>query len=264
LLAMTVLASDFVVVGNKLVRSGSKGVIVPWTPADVATNAWHDASDESTVTELAGYVLQIDDKLGNPNRYLDQTVGSRQPAYTNTLNGLRVITFDGIDDRLGNTMGMDTYDWYFAVVAKPTLVSSRFDSLYCWAGNGNDWQIDAQSDTQFNGRFNEVGGGSTLGFGQTNVTEWAIWGVENLLGTGRKTVFNGADQNSGSASTWDLTSIALRWAGNRAADNDLGCEIAESVFVPIEYREKTEGYLAWKWGLVGSLPSDHPWKNVKP
>jgi len=29
-------------------------------------------------------------------------------------------------------------------------------------------------------------------------------------------------------------------------------------------REKLEGYLAWKWGLEGNLPSGHPYKNAAP
>jgi hypothetical protein len=29
-------------------------------------------------------------------------------------------------------------------------------------------------------------------------------------------------------------------------------------------RQKIEGYLAWKWGLTGSLPSTHPFKNYRP
>jgi hypothetical protein len=29
-------------------------------------------------------------------------------------------------------------------------------------------------------------------------------------------------------------------------------------------RQKIEGYLAWKWGLQGSLPANHPYKNAKP
>jgi hypothetical protein len=28
--------------------------------------------------------------------------------------------------------------------------------------------------------------------------------------------------------------------------------------------EKAEGYLAWKWGLVNKLPSNHPYKNSPP
>ena len=29
-------------------------------------------------------------------------------------------------------------------------------------------------------------------------------------------------------------------------------------------RQQIEGYLAWKWGLQGSLPSDHPYKSASP
>jgi hypothetical protein len=29
-------------------------------------------------------------------------------------------------------------------------------------------------------------------------------------------------------------------------------------------RQQVEGYLAWKWGLQGSLPANHPWKNWPP
>ena len=32
----------------------------------------------------------------------------------------------------------------------------------------------------------------------------------------------------------------------------------------IEDRQKLEGYLAWKWGLQASLPSDHPYKSAAP
>jgi len=29
-------------------------------------------------------------------------------------------------------------------------------------------------------------------------------------------------------------------------------------------RQTIEGYLAWKWGLVNSLPAGHPYKNSPP
>jgi hypothetical protein len=37
-----------------------------------------------------------------------------------------------------------------------------------------------------------------------------------------------------------------------------------STFLQPQQREQVEGYLAWKWGLVANLPSDHPYKNVLP
>jgi hypothetical protein len=29
-------------------------------------------------------------------------------------------------------------------------------------------------------------------------------------------------------------------------------------------RQKLEGYLAWKWGMVPNLPVDHPYKTSPP
>lgn len=32
--------------------------------------------------------------------------------------------------------------------------------------------------------------------------------------------------------------------------------------ITVEQRQQIEGYLAWKWGLQGNLPNDHPYKNI--
>jgi len=49
-----------------------------------------------------------------------------------------------------------------------------------------------------------------------------------------------------------------------AAETDI-CEI---IFINIEAsvaeRQQIEGYLAWKWGMVASLPVDHPYKLAPP
>jgi hypothetical protein len=34
--------------------------------------------------------------------------------------------------------------------------------------------------------------------------------------------------------------------------------------LPTFYRQQTEGYLAWKWGLQSNLPADHPYRNTRP
>ena len=50
--------------------------------------------------------------------------------------------------------------------------------------------------------------------------------------------------------------------------NDLIGRVAEVVafdrVLPSLTREKIEGYLAHKWGLVGQLPSDHPYRLLLP
>jgi hypothetical protein len=38
----------------------------------------------------------------------------------------------------------------------------------------------------------------------------------------------------------------------------------KSAHIDKETRETIEGYLAWKWGLNGNLPSGHTYKNYAP
>jgi hypothetical protein len=42
--------------------------------------------------------------------------------------------------------------------------------------------------------------------------------------------------------------------------------VKEVIYLPYntEFRPVIEGYLAWKWGLTGLLPSNHPYKTVQP
>jgi hypothetical protein len=40
--------------------------------------------------------------------------------------------------------------------------------------------------------------------------------------------------------------------------------VGYNVQVNLRQRQQIEGYLAWKWGLVGNLPSTHPFKLFPP
>jgi hypothetical protein len=72
---------------------------------------WLDASDSSTITIDTG-VSEWRDKSGN-GFHFTQTTGNNQPGYSDTLNGRKVITFDGSNDVLtrasvANTAGTDS------------------------------------------------------------------------------------------------------------------------------------------------------------
>lgn len=53
-----------------------------WTPADITTELWLDASDVSTITHVANSVSQWGDKSGNDNHFV-QSTGLNQPTYVN-------------------------------------------------------------------------------------------------------------------------------------------------------------------------------------
>jgi len=63
---------------SSLALTTSGAVSTAWTPADISTAAWYDASDSDTITEAGGSVSQWDDKSGN-GLDLTQGTGSDQP-----------------------------------------------------------------------------------------------------------------------------------------------------------------------------------------
>jgi hypothetical protein len=58
------------------------------------------------------------------------------------------------------------------------------------------------------------------------------------------------------------------YVGNDQNNAWLEGNVAEVIFCDVKNsdadRERIEGYLAWKWGLVADLPAGHPYKSFPP
>jgi hypothetical protein len=64
-----------------------------WTPAQLASTAWLDASDSSTITTTAGKVSQWNDKSGSNQHFVAPTA-QREPTYgARRLNHKKVVDF---------------------------------------------------------------------------------------------------------------------------------------------------------------------------
>ena len=82
---------------------------------------WFDANELNLST--GSQVYQFDDISGNSN-HLTQTTSTRRPIFNETgLNGLPVVTFDGVNDYLtrGATSGLDGSNLTYFVVFQRTL-----------------------------------------------------------------------------------------------------------------------------------------------
>lgn len=94
--------------------------------------AWWDAGDDSTITTSTG-VSAWADKSGN-GRTASQAVGNNQPARNTTINGRKVLTFDGTNDTLDFTGAARTVETMFVVCqmrdeAADTANASRYGTL---------------------------------------------------------------------------------------------------------------------------------------
>jgi hypothetical protein len=100
------------------------------------------------------------------------------------------------------------------------------------------------------------------------VTSWGIKGMTNTgIGTNEIPYLNGTAQTAKVGTVVTFTGLTLGITNNVAVQHWNGY-IAEVLIynsvLSASDRKKTEGYLAWKWGLQSKLPVDHTYKTAAP
>jgi hypothetical protein len=242
-----------------------------WTPADITTQAWFDASDASTITESGGDVSQWDDKSGNSHSLTQGTASNQPTTGTRTVNGLNVIDFDG-DDRIftNDSIVSGNPDIVMAVVVVyDTNLNAATDRIV-QLGDGA-------------GRTVAITGGSagySFRFDNGNEVYGATSNAAPLIQIGVRTAgsdyqssqmfINGTESSrtsgSGDTNVPNINTGLSLGSGFTFAEYIDGV-IGETIIVEdstLETRQKIEGYLAHKWGLEGNLDAGHPYKSAPP
>jgi hypothetical protein len=237
------------------------------TPLTIAPVAlWLDAADQTTFTFSSGSNLsQWRDKSGNGNHASQGTAGA-QPTYSSALSS---VVLNG---------------------------SSQFFSLNLNFLAGQDHQsfivLRNYNYVNIYGALNGGASANSLHIGFTNSVSYRMnfWGNDyyppisaaynpngrNIISfdwlstTSTKTArANGTLE--GSTTQYGLigTMSGGGTIGNVVGQGLLQAEICEIVIllnthITLLNRQRMEGYLAHKWGLVGNLPATHPFKVVNP
>ena len=244
----------------------------PWTPAQITTAMWLDASDASTVTTVSGAVSQWNDKSGNA-RNATQTTAANRPAYTTAgLNSLNVITFDGSNDHLVHSFS-----------ASPAPHSIYAVTRRLTGGNGNYFVLVSciSASSAFGAVMHaKIEGSANWGSYINSWTSadyslldtWRIVGIVSPTSTSGTELYRTDGTSVGK-------SYASRYAGDGTARRAIGGDpgfntgyfsgnageiIVTTSALSTSDCEKMEGYLAHKWALTGSLPAGHPYKTVAP
>jgi len=228
-----------------------------WSPADTTTLGWYDASDADSVTEVDGDVSQWDDLSGNL-KHATQDTGVEQPSYaTNVITGDNNIFLD---------LPLDIYDGQSAGTV--VFIGKQLGASAGWGVYSNLNNIQNTNNAN--------------GYPYSNfLSDSHFWGnnIGSILNTQALIAYyqSGTElmmYQSGGVSGGPVT--ALDFDGNivyaKLFDQGAGYSLYELVFLPDDTdRQKTEGYLAWKWdginsdtALVDALPGDHPYKSAKP
>ena len=233
-----------------------------WSPADISTVAWYDASDASTIMESGGNVTDWADKSGNGVHLTQAIVGDRPSVVAAGINGLNVLEFA---DR--------TEDMDAIVGGNPVLINATWVAVvlqYNRVDGSNN--VDPQFSTALGSQNAANGDNYTIQYrGDVNADRWQ---------GGYRTNGNPESTTGASAITSpaivvhddiNLSDFRIQVGGDRGLNNR-GWDgyIAEVIYgnqdlgVETELIETLEGYLAHKWGTVDALPVDHLYKSAPP
>jgi hypothetical protein len=228
---------------------------------------WFDAADSSVVELTSGVVSQWRDKSGLANNATQATSNAR-PLYT-TLNSRPAVVFGGLPTYTGTFMTLSNITSVpisiFMVAASTESLSNTF---YISLGSFPNAIFVRQL---FDPNFFGVDGGSGQYISTVRDLNPHVWsftlpasanGVFALDGT----VVATSGFTLGANTTF--TSNSLGTWNQQPANGNVRGGISEAIIInralSTADRQQVEGYLAWKWSLVGNLPSAHPYKSIKP
>jgi hypothetical protein len=210
---------------------------------------WLDASDPASVILSGGSVSQWNDKSGNG---VNATLGVG-PNYAN-----RGIVFDGSTQYLRTTLNATSVATSQFLVFRYTYPGSP---MVLMGANGLNALL-----FQFNGATTiSTGDWSTAGYSNTDLVSGSL----NILAqTSNTTSVNGNTPASGALAInagGATFTIGAGYTDNRQKFNGTIYEIISyNSVLSTSQRQQVEGYLAWKWGGQGNLPTGHPYKLIAP
>lgn len=238
-----------------------------WTPTSLgaALALWLDAEDTASITLNGSNVAQWNDKSGN-GRNAAQATASAQPVYNSTAyNGKPVLQLNGTSHFLSagvvslQNTGLNVFvvgdynDLNYFIGEYATTPASRE-----WLLRSDSYLIQESLET-FNP--NNYGTGPTqigkhiLGGTFTNGQRAKFFSDGNLLGTAVQIV----DSIEQGPAPLQIGRYQTFFSNANIAE-----VVITGAAISDPDRQKLEGYLAWKWGLVANLPVAHPYKSTPP
>lgn len=257
-------------VSNKFNQPSAPPPPPPFSPVDLSgLSLWLDADDSSTLTLSGSDVITWADKSTVANNYT-QSNSSWRPVYSldTTYNKNGVLFNRAEGDHLTpvtqskRSFSGKTWTTFFVIRltgTDSTLTIYRLQD----SGVGDCWIRYRPGDSQIS--FYNVGL-------ETNVSAASIANVSGLytdvVNSTTRTVFNNGTSVANASGNSVSYNSYFTIGGNTNSEGMTGY-----IFEMIIYngsalatldRQKVEGYLAWKWGLQGNLPADHPYKGLAP
>ena len=272
-----------------------------WNPSMIQTALWLDANDSTTITQSGGAITSWRDKSGNNSTATAD--GNPTYNATGLSTNKPAVQLDGAGDAfvssitgIGSFSALDIY----MVTQTAAAAAADTNSGFFWGyGNGgiaggiypaNTGLSMASSTGVLTGeKIMFVNDATTFTSGRLGSSTY-VRAANTAQILNSKTSTSGISLLlDGATVTLDLTNeittstTAAPAAKSYSVDNNLyfggsrnngsifygpAIKFAEvivsSTLLSTLYRQKLEGYLAWKWGLTANLPAGHPYKTVGP
>ena len=234
-------------------RSAESAIVgASFSPSDdLALIGWWDASDTATITQNSGLVSAWADKAGATD--LTQSYTAWRPTTGGrSLNGMNVLDFSGSQSLGASRNFPASGDMAIHAAFVIDSVNSLYAALLAIKAT-NDFQIDANNASQFDGQLNASGIGTPLNLSGGPFSGGMILSmVFDRTGTASAEVFiaNALCGTMGYSTAIDA-SAALYLMTNRSQNAWIDGAVAELVITSdVTNRVQHHTYLATKWGLT--------------
>ena len=259
-----------------------------WTPDLLTTALWLDVSDSTTVTLYSTKIGHIDDKSPTATDATQGTDARRPTLHSAGLNSLDTSQHDGSDDFMFITSGAGYTMTKNQTAFSTFMVLNASVNATTTGKRVINFSVGSGAGSSTNGRHGINLISSKIRLSQRRLDTDALATAELAHSAGARIVGAESDwsaataqiwidgvgsgatatgQGSGSTSNTDSNESTLGGTNSVSSQNITG-DIAELICVQgilsTSDRQKVEGYLAWKWGLVANLDAGHPYKSAAP
>jgi hypothetical protein len=279
--------------------NGSVVVDVLWTPAEITTAGWWDASDSTTLFDATsggsavsadGAIARWEDKSGNARHWKQSTLGDRPLRKAAQVNSLDTVLFDGTSDGMLLDADLSFTSHTIFVMFRPSATITDASASEAFLTGGTFGSGTAETLLLTGSVTGNLSGerlshlivqdspvAQVYGYAKTNadvsgVNQFALqWNDSTTTFAG---YLNGNTDFAATSSAGGFSSgrkpTDIRYLGYRGLNNTahLGADICEVVILSsaatTDTRQRVEGYLAHRWGTTASLPGGHPYKTNPP
>jgi hypothetical protein len=231
-----------------------------FNPSMIAGNeVWYDAADATTFLLNGSLVVEWYDKSGNSYK-VHQLTASKQPAYTEQVNGLNVVTFDGTSDYLQSVGNLDIFRQPYTMFFAGSFGGTAQDMFSWISGSNSGIDFNASNlvnKARFLHRFPRgLSGGDDLTPTTPIVYDtFTIFGMTRDSGKNMEMFYDGVSVGTlaGSDNFFDSGSEyilgALTLSGTRYLDGKIG-EIAiyDRLLTDTDLAQM-HNYLLTRWGV---------------